>query len=629
MKKNIGILLLILSLLLLFLAAVYFFLEPYRIKTQQEIYLEQVEHPQPGLDYDLIVVGAEPEGIAAAVQGARLGLKTLLISGSDQVGGLFTSGGMSILDQNYDPEVRHLLSNTFYTEFVAGVNQITYHAAYSHANAFDADDALIYFNRIIAAESNLTLRLGVKNIRPLLNGNRMIGIRSSSDGHEVTSLAQIVIDATADGDIAALSGCPYTFGMEDIGFKYYFQVPTLVFYLDGVRWDQLADRLPRNMGIVYNNACLISHDVMRPYLPADPYIRFRGLNVARQRHDAVAINAMLLFKVNPLNPESRQEAIARGEAEARRVAEYIRQTIPGFESAAFQGIARTLYVRETRHIETEYTLSILDCLSNRDFPDKIALASYPLDLQPRFLNDFPDGQILGNPAVYSIPIRSIVPKTIDNLLVVGRSAGYSSLAHSSARVVPPGMDEGQAAACLALVSLVEGITPRQAIRDDALVNYIQKLLHPDGRYLKPFHHPSGLEPYLGDAGVLAAIQAGLVQLGYNNDYSVLDRPAADADRVIRTLSRYILRDKFTDTPPARIFNPDNQAVLDLIRQTLPQLQPFSSYRQLLEGQVITADTFNRISSQDPMPSQDLYNLCYEVLSYLDQQQPLTAQDQGL
>ena len=171
-------------------------------------------------------------------------------------------------------------------------------------------------------------------------------------------------------------------------------------------------------------------------------------------------------------------------------------------------------MRETRHIKTEYTLSILDCLVNKDFTDKIALATYPLDLQPRSLDDSPNGQILGNPAIYSIPIRSIVPKAIDNLLIVGRSSGYSSLAHSSARVVAVGMDEGQGAACLAMVSIIEGKPPREVIQDDRLVVYIQKLLNKDGRYLKPFYYPSGITNYLDNKGVLTAIGAGLVQLGY-------------------------------------------------------------------------------------------------------------------
>lgn len=55
------------------------------------------------------------------------------------------------------------------------------------------------------------------------------------------------------------------------------------------------------------------------------------------------------------------------------------------------------------------------------------------------------GIILGNPDRYGVPFRCLVPVDIDGMLVVGRSASYTSLAAGSARVIPLGMAEGDAA----------------------------------------------------------------------------------------------------------------------------------------------------------------------------------------
>lgn len=42
--------------------------------------------------YDVIVIGGEPEGIAAAVSAARNGQRTLLVEHGDALGGLMTLG---------------------------------------------------------------------------------------------------------------------------------------------------------------------------------------------------------------------------------------------------------------------------------------------------------------------------------------------------------------------------------------------------------------------------------------------------------------------------------------------------------------------------------------------------------
>ena len=51
-----------------------------------------------GVDYDIIVYGGEPEGVAAAVSAARNGMKTLLICEDEALGGLMTLGWLNFID---------------------------------------------------------------------------------------------------------------------------------------------------------------------------------------------------------------------------------------------------------------------------------------------------------------------------------------------------------------------------------------------------------------------------------------------------------------------------------------------------------------------------------------------------
>ena len=65
-------------------------------------------------NFDLIVFGAEPEGIAAAVRASRLGLKTLMVTKKQGPRGLFTYGMLNTIDMNTGtvPRVVELASST-------------------------------------------------------------------------------------------------------------------------------------------------------------------------------------------------------------------------------------------------------------------------------------------------------------------------------------------------------------------------------------------------------------------------------------------------------------------------------------------------------------------------------------
>ena len=63
--------------------------------------------------YDVIVVGGDPEGIAAAVTAARNGMNTLLIEDDEALGGLMTLGGLNFIDMCTGDDGTLLTQGTF------------------------------------------------------------------------------------------------------------------------------------------------------------------------------------------------------------------------------------------------------------------------------------------------------------------------------------------------------------------------------------------------------------------------------------------------------------------------------------------------------------------------------------
>ncbi len=120
---------------------------------------------------------------------------------------------------------------------------------------------------------------------------------------------------------------------------------------------------------------------------------------------------------------------------------FLRRRVPGFEHAYVAQSGVHTGVRETRRIVGDYRLTAEDVLAARKFDDVVARGSYPVDIHnPKgsgtVLKRLPDGE------AYDIPLRCLLPRGIENLLVAGRCLSGSHEAHSSYRVMPIVMATG-------------------------------------------------------------------------------------------------------------------------------------------------------------------------------------------
>lgn len=470
--------------------------------------------------YDLVVVGSDPEGVAAAVSGARSGLSTLLVDTRPVPGGLMTLGWLNTIDMIY--RVNKILNEGIFLEFFHRVE----------GDSFDVGTAEAVFNDLLNAEDKLDLLLGVDSFVPLVKRitdkdgvvAEVTGVKVvMPDGQSREIGARRVIDATQDAVLAAAAGVPYTFGQEDLGLPGHNMAVTLVFKLQGIApedWLRLSIYLTYQDKDPYSGAN--SHSAwgfgpeMEGYRPTNERVAMRGLNLGRQLDGSVLVNALHIFGVDPEDPASLQQARRLAVAELPHIIKYLRNNIPGMTNVELGGVAPELYVRESRHILAEYRLTIDDVLENRDFEDRIAFGSYPVDIQST--GPGKPGLVVGRPAQYAIPFRCLVPLQVDGLLVVGRSAGYDSLAHGSARVIPVGMATGQAAGAAAALSVQRGQGFRELAASSSAMEELQRRLQRQGVVLEPFQIVNRLAGHPAYDGLKFMRSLGLADGGYANDY---------------------------------------------------------------------------------------------------------------
>ncbi len=456
--------------------------------------------------WDVIVVGSEPEAIAAAVAAAEEGASTLLVTEDPRLGGLFIRGALNVLDLRVTP-----------SDFQRGVFERWWRRV-GRYNAFDVNRGERAFADLLST-AGVTVRLAQPQIRPWLNGDRVIGVLIGRD----VLAARHVVDGTADADLASAAGAASSWGFESIGLDARM-ADTLVFRIDGVDWAALRRGVAaRGRAYAYaDERIAYGHFGGHPaaYRPENDGLRLRGLNLGRQDDGSVLVNALLIYGVDALDPHSRDEGRARATAEVERIVEWLAQDIPGFERARAGGVADALYVRQTRHLDADCQLTVDNVLDHVVTEADVAAGGYPLDVQTLRPSD--DGFVFGLPDVYGGRLCMMLPHGVEGLWVVGRSAGYDPIAQSSARVVPFGMAMGEAAGVAAAWGAARGLSPREVASNDGHVAAVRTRLLSRGAVLPAVaeRRPAGPvdHPHYGAYRVM--LRWGLAVGGYGNDPSL-------------------------------------------------------------------------------------------------------------
>ena len=186
---------------------------------------------------EVVVVGATPGGVAAAVAAARSGAKVVLLEESRHVGGI-VSGGLTNTDIR-----KHGAVGGLYVEFKRLVVEHytkTYGAnspevkLCKDGNMFQPKVAELVFRQLLTAEKNIRLIEGARVVAALTpNGlatpgrrlegappkqfspkQKLAAVTYETASGRTTLTASAFIDATYEGDLAALAGSDYRVGRE-------------------------------------------------------------------------------------------------------------------------------------------------------------------------------------------------------------------------------------------------------------------------------------------------------------------------------------------------------------------------------------------------------------------------------
>ena len=421
--------------------------------------------PEPARDtplfgeYDVVVLGGGPAGIAAALAAGRSGRATILVErygfmgGAGTAAGLSTFCGLHAVVHGKHEQVVHGIADDVLGKLAAmdGLNppHLTVQDKIT-AQAYDISAFKIAADELMAEARVRVLYHAFGVGATMAAENRIDAVLVETKSGRFAIRGKLFVDASGDGDLAAWSGVPFEVG-DGAGNMLY---PSTMFRINGVD--------PAKAGRAWELVPRLMDDAEKAGR------RFpRKKPIVRPQRNPIEWRANLTQIKNPDgSPVSGIDAeqLSYGEVEGRRqcwdVFQFIKSVTPGFDKAYIVEIAPQIGIRETRRILGEYVLTEDDILGCRDFDDVIGVNGWPVEAHVKGDVKFVFTQP-GSRGFNHIPYRIIVPRKVENLFVAGRCASMSHEGQSSARVSGPCFVMGQAAGTAADLALEHDVTPRE------------------------------------------------------------------------------------------------------------------------------------------------------------------------
>ncbi|MDR1523852.1 MAG: FAD-dependent oxidoreductase [Tannerella sp.] len=406
-------------------------------------------------EVDICVLGGSCTGVFASVRAARLGAKVAIVEKQNAFGGVATNSLVNIWHSIYDTE--------FKQQIIAGLTVETMERLEtrqmvkkterneSRAFTFNSQELKIELDELVV-ESGIIPYFHTLFSEPVIDEDgRLTGVIVDNKSGRGIIRAKYFIDATGDGDLCSrLNLQTYTHTL--------LQPPTTCAHIDGWNGNEF-------------NTLLKQHG--KEFNIPDGFVW--GSDIPGTQNSMLA--GTRVYNYNCAEADDLTRAEIEGRRQIRAIMDMMRQY--GTAKIGLTALPSYIGIRETRHVKCLYRVSDDDASYGRRFDDAIANGSYRLDLhhqdKPGLTFRYLDGtqvysrpgypgqksrwreETATNPTFYQIPLRSLIPPKIPNLMAAGRMLDASIIAFSGIRVMVNMNQVGEAAGVTSYLALNQNI----------------------------------------------------------------------------------------------------------------------------------------------------------------------------
>lgn len=409
---------------------------------------------------DAVVIGGGTAGFGAALAAARHGLSVSLIEATAKVGGVMAFCPSMPWGGGY-PAGRNI--GGIFEELTHKLLKLHPPAATVRPSTLENFGAEVIYDHQAAThvmfemleEAKVDLHLGTIVGDPLVEGRRITAIDAFDRRGPLRLRAGAVIDCSGDGELSARAGVPYAVG------------------------NGTGDMMGVTLSFTMINA-----DWSKVFATPDPYFERYSAEGIRDGHlhpdlaklylmkgfheGSVFCNTVHIRGVDGTDPGAVARATQEGRRRCRAVAQFLTDAVPGFEKARMIDLGPTVGVRETRRLEALHRITGAEIARATKFVDGIVACDNPIDDVMRGDGAMTHDAALRQGDFYTIPLSSLIPRTIENLLFAGRLICADALAFASVRGMPQCMAMGQAVGTAASVALKDRQSVQLLNRDSVV-----------------------------------------------------------------------------------------------------------------------------------------------------------------
>lgn len=397
-------------------------------------------------DVDVIVCGAGPAGVTAAITAARSGARVRLFEVHGCLGGVWTAGLLSyVLDGK---------ETGFNAELVAALKQ---RSAFMPNGSnlknwfYDPEEMKLLLEEL-CVQSGVKLQLFSRVVAAYKDGsNRMQTIVTESKSGRQAWRARVFIDTTGDGDLGALAGCKWETGESKECPCQPMTMMAMVTAPDPAALRPFTSHYNnepswRKEPVENFKAAIAKAGLKASYgVPSLFYVRDRLFNLMINHE----------YGVLAFDNDAVTQATLRARAEIHRVVRGLRALGGPWEGLQLVATAEQIGIRDGRRIRGRYVMTKDDLVEGRVQPDGVTRSTFAVDIHAtsKEMNDkhgFHSAGVKARP--YDIPLRAMIAADVDGLMMAGRCISGDFISHASYRVTGNAVAMGEGAGAVAALA---------------------------------------------------------------------------------------------------------------------------------------------------------------------------------
>jgi hypothetical protein len=405
----------------------------------------------PLQDADVIVCGGGPAGFAAAVTAARAGARTRMFEKQGCLGGVWTAGLLTYIFDFDKPGITR--------ELARKLDERSARTVVRPAQFVYVPEEMKLLLEEMCVEAGVQFQLHTQLANAHRQNDRLSTVVTESKSGRQAWQARAFIDATGDGDLGALSGCGWDIGQEkDCPCQ-----PMTLNALVAVR-----HAAPLQEFISFYQGQPVHKQAHTRFLQE---IRRTGLEPSYGHPTLFQVRDNLLmlminheYGIKPFDAAQVTEATVRARAEVHRIARALASLGGAWEGLQVVASAEHIGVRDGRRIHGRYQVTRDDLIAGTKQSDGVARVNFGVDIhaptrEKNAEEPISRGGVKMKP--YDIPLRALLARDVNGLMMAGRCISGDFIAHASYRVTGNAVAMGEAAGAVAAIAALSKRQPHE------------------------------------------------------------------------------------------------------------------------------------------------------------------------